>query len=127
MRKPRIYLDSCCFNRPYDDLSQDKVRLECESGKGDYTIEREDALKDVSIDDIVLSIKERIKREVNALPAGDMKKLKGIENGEKEASQILIFSKETFSLKPKTWDDIEEDDPTSDEIAAFEEYRAVKA
>ena len=31
MRKPRIYLDSCCFNRPFDDLSQDKIRFECEA------------------------------------------------------------------------------------------------
>ena len=46
--------------------------------------------------------------------------------GEKEAAQILIYSKETFSLKPKTWDDIEEDEPTSDEVAAFEEYYASK-
>ena len=31
MYKPKIYLDSCCFNRPFDDLSQDKVRFECEA------------------------------------------------------------------------------------------------
>jgi len=29
--KPRLYLDSCCFNRPFDDLSYDKVRFECEA------------------------------------------------------------------------------------------------
>jgi len=29
--KSKIYLDSCCFNRPFDDLSQDKVRFECEA------------------------------------------------------------------------------------------------
>jgi len=46
--------------------------------------------------------------------------------GEQEAWQILVYAKEAFSLKPKTWDDIEEDDPTPDEIAAFEEYRAAK-
>ena len=27
----KIYLDSCCFNRPFDDLSQEKIRLECEA------------------------------------------------------------------------------------------------
>jgi hypothetical protein len=27
----RIYLDNCCLNRPYDDLSDDKVRLESEA------------------------------------------------------------------------------------------------
>ena len=31
MDKPKIYLDSCCFNRPFDNLSQDKIRFECEA------------------------------------------------------------------------------------------------
>lgn len=31
MSKLKIYMDSCCFNRPFDDLSQDIVRLECEA------------------------------------------------------------------------------------------------
>ncbi len=26
-----IYMDNCCFNRPFDDLSYDKVRLESEA------------------------------------------------------------------------------------------------
>ena len=47
--------------------------------------------------------------------------------GENEARRILLYVKETFSLKPKTWDDIEEDIPLPDEIAAFEEYRAAKS
>jgi hypothetical protein len=46
--------------------------------------------------------------------------------GEQEARLILIYAKETFSLKPKTWDDIEEAEPFADEVAAFEEYRAAK-
>jgi len=33
-----------------------------ESGKGDYTAEREEALKDISIDDIVSSINKRKER-----------------------------------------------------------------
>jgi hypothetical protein len=24
----RIYLDTCCFNRPFDDASQDRIALE---------------------------------------------------------------------------------------------------
>ena len=28
MRKLRIYLDNCCFNRPYDDQTQLKIELE---------------------------------------------------------------------------------------------------
>ena len=31
MKKLKIYLDSCCFNRPFDDISDDKIRLECEA------------------------------------------------------------------------------------------------
>ena len=27
----RIYLDNCCLNRPYDDLSDNIVRMECEA------------------------------------------------------------------------------------------------
>ena len=28
MSKPRIYLDNCCYNRPFDDLTLEKNRLE---------------------------------------------------------------------------------------------------
>jgi predicted nucleic acid-binding protein len=27
----RVYLDNCCYNRPFDDLSQDRVYLEAET------------------------------------------------------------------------------------------------
>ena len=27
----KIYLDACCLNRPFDDQSQDRVRLEAEA------------------------------------------------------------------------------------------------
>jgi len=46
--------------------------------------------------------------------------------GENESNQILQYIKDTFMLKPKTWDDIVEDDPLPDEVAIFEEYRASK-
>lgn len=29
----RIYLDACCFNRPFDDCRQDRIRLESEAVK----------------------------------------------------------------------------------------------
>ncbi|MDR1341996.1 MAG: PIN domain-containing protein [Prevotellaceae bacterium] len=29
--KQRIYLDNCCFNRPYDDQTQVKIRLETQA------------------------------------------------------------------------------------------------
>ena len=44
--------------------------------------------------------------------------------GEKEANSILLYVKETFLLKPKSWDDIEEDEPMPDEVAIFCEHRA---
>jgi predicted nucleic acid-binding protein len=31
MRKLKIYLDNCCYNRPFDDQSQMKIRLESEA------------------------------------------------------------------------------------------------
>ena len=31
MKKPFIYLDNCCFNRPYDDQIQMKVYLETQA------------------------------------------------------------------------------------------------
>ena len=31
MKRSLIYMDNCCFNRPFDDLSNDKVRFESES------------------------------------------------------------------------------------------------
>jgi len=27
----RLYLDVCCLNRPFDDQSQDRIRLEAEA------------------------------------------------------------------------------------------------
>ena len=47
--------------------------------------------------------------------------------GEDEATNILLYIKETFLLKPKTWDDIPEDEPLPDEVAAFKEYHVNKA
>ena len=30
MDRYKIYMDNCCLNRPFDDLSQEKMRLESE-------------------------------------------------------------------------------------------------
>jgi len=46
--------------------------------------------------------------------------------GEDEATQNLRYVKETLVLKRKTWDDIEEDEPTLDEFEAFNEFRTAK-
>ena len=31
MEKPLLYLDNCCFNRPFDDQEQPKIRIETEA------------------------------------------------------------------------------------------------
>jgi hypothetical protein len=46
--------------------------------------------------------------------------------GENEVNQILKFVKDSFRIKSKTWDDIEEDEPTPDEVDAIEQYLASK-
>ncbi|MCL2571565.1 MAG: PIN domain-containing protein [Defluviitaleaceae bacterium] len=65
MKKLKIYLDSCCFNRPFDDLSQDKVRFECEAvlailkncDDGVWSVFKSDILDD-EIDRIINSFKK---------------------------------------------------------------------
>ena len=46
--------------------------------------------------------------------------------GESEASRVLQFVKEAFVFKPKTWDDIPEDEPLDDELEIFAEHRRIK-
>ena len=46
--------------------------------------------------------------------------------GENEVNQVLKFVRDSFRIKSKTWDDIEEDEPTPDEIDAIEQYLASK-
>lgn len=42
----RVYLDNCCFNRPFDDQSQARVRLEAEA-----RLEIQQRVKDKCSDD----------------------------------------------------------------------------
>ena len=46
--------------------------------------------------------------------------------GESEVNQVLQFVKDSFRIKPKTWDDIEEDNPTPDEVETIDAYLASK-
>lgn len=34
----KIYLDNCCYNRPYDDQSQVRIQLETQAKLFDYTV-----------------------------------------------------------------------------------------
>lgn len=48
----RLYLDNCCFNRPFDDQTQDRIRLESEAvllilkhvQRGDWELVRSEAV-----------------------------------------------------------------------------------
>ncbi|MCL1883918.1 MAG: PIN domain-containing protein, partial [Defluviitaleaceae bacterium] len=31
MERLKLYLDTCCFNRPFDRMFQDKIRFECDA------------------------------------------------------------------------------------------------
>ena len=54
----RIYFDSCCLNRPFDDLTDNTVRMECEAilsiidicGVGDWSYFSSDVLLDEIIE-----------------------------------------------------------------------------
>ena len=32
----KLYLDNCCYNRPFDDLRQEKINLEARSNRNNY-------------------------------------------------------------------------------------------
>ena len=49
----RVYLDNCCYNRPFDDQAQLKVRLGTD---GDYTAWRE---RNLRVDESVHDVAER--------------------------------------------------------------------
>jgi len=61
MTQQKLYLDNCCFNRPFDDQSQLRVRLETGMERfvdlvnkepGDYTAFRHTLFEGMSHDDI---------------------------------------------------------------------------
>lgn len=35
-----LYLDNCCYNRPFDDQTQNQDRKQYDIGYGDYTKEK---------------------------------------------------------------------------------------
>jgi hypothetical protein len=56
----KIYMDNCCLNRPFDDLTQDRVNFlqQFESGSGNYTEERDKLLAGITLDDIIKNVRE---------------------------------------------------------------------
>jgi len=60
MEKIKIYLDVCCLNRPFDDQTQDRIRLETEAI---VTI-----LKYVELEKILLINSDAIFYEISKIP-----------------------------------------------------------
>lgn len=76
----KLYLDNCCYNRPFDDLTQEKIRRDglkalkeklgvegmikfiqmYSDGKGDYTEERRKVLKDLNKEDLQNFLREEL-------------------------------------------------------------------
>jgi hypothetical protein len=57
----KIYMDNCCLNRPFDDLTQDRVyslRQLDGGGRGNYTEERDKLLAGITLDDIIKNVRE---------------------------------------------------------------------
>jgi len=55
-KKTRLYLDNCCFNRPYDDQSNLLNRMETEAKlfiQEDYTEWQRNLYKDVPLNDFL--------------------------------------------------------------------------
>jgi predicted nucleic acid-binding protein len=85
----RIYMDVCCLNRPFDDLSQDRVYLEAEAvlsivshcEKGEWHL-----MKSSTIDYELLKISEADRFEqVQELYAAASERIKLTEQAEKRA------------------------------------------
>jgi len=76
----RVYLDVCCFNRPFDDQSQDKVRLETEA---------------------VISILKRCEYKEWELIGSDIIKLEIIKNQDHAKKQKVLLLYEEFTEEIK--------------------------
>ena len=91
MKKFKIYLDCCCFNRPFDDLSYDKIRIESEAiltiiakcEDGIWNIYKSDILED-EIDRIINPVKRQKVCELYRLASLEIKINKEIIDMAKE-------------------------------------------
>jgi hypothetical protein len=52
----KFYLDSCCYNRPYDDQTQENFIQQYENGYGDYTKEKYQQ-PDITVNEIDIILK----------------------------------------------------------------------
>ena len=64
----RIYFDNCCLNRPYDDLTDNTVRMECEAilsiidncGANDWIFFSSDVLLDEILETADINRREKV-------------------------------------------------------------------
>ncbi len=42
-----VYLDNCCYNRPFDDLRQERIKLETRSNRINYRYVSKQKNKDI--------------------------------------------------------------------------------
>lgn len=113
MAAMRIYLDNCCFNRPYDDLRDDMVRMEAEAvisiiAKGENG-EWELCGSDILLDEIdnttnlvkkqkVLLLYQTVTRHID-IAAGIVKRAKEVErSGVKPYDALHLASAEAANV-----------------------------
>ena len=55
-KETRVYLDNCCYNRPYDDQSQVRISLESQAklAEADYLVSTDDRLLKYQTNDLQL-------------------------------------------------------------------------
>ena len=83
----RIYLDVCCFNRPFDDQTQDRIHIESEAVLL--------ILKHIQKEDYILVGSEIIDLEIKMIPDSDKReKVKMISTA---VSEKIIPSIEEFN------------------------------
>jgi predicted nucleic acid-binding protein len=95
----KVYLDTCCLNRPFDDQTQMRIRLEAEAVLA--------ILARIENGDWVWIGSEVLKDEIEQMPdtqkLGRVKLLSGfiqesIEIGEKEINRAMKLQKEGFQV-----------------------------
>ena len=81
----KIYLDACCWNRPFDDQAQHRIRLEAEAVLSIITRSR--------ADDFTLAASEAIEFELSKIPDAD--KLEKVRSLYSAAGARLFYTEET--------------------------------
>lgn len=95
----KIYLDTCCLNRPFDDQTQERIRLESEAvlailsriEKGEW-----DWIGSEVLMDEIEQTPDTQKLSRASLLAGFIKQM--VEIGEKEAKRAKELQKDGFQL-----------------------------